>query len=194
MIAIIDYGAGNTRSVMNALDRLEVSYELTGDEAKILSADKVIFPGVGHARHAMDVLSAKGLDEVIRKVESPLLGICVGMQLLYQHSEEGDIPCLGLIEGRVRKFDESKLIVPQIGWNVARHEGHDLFQRLGETPWFYGVHSYYAEITNQTISTSEYGLSYTAAVQKDNFYGTQFHPEKSSKTGSRLLKNFIELC
>jgi len=194
MIAIIDYGAGNTRSVMNALDRLTVRYVLTDDAAKILSADKVIFPGVGHAGHAMNILRGKGLDRVIPEIKSPVLGICVGMQLLYEYSQEGDTACLGIIEGQVYKFDEAQMIVPQIGWNTAKHEGHPLFQGLEASPWFYGVHSYYAEENEETIATSTYGVVYASAVQKDNFYGTQFHPEKSSKAGSRLLKNFVELC
>ncbi len=193
MIAIIKYGAGNTRSVMNALDRLGAAYVLTDDANEILSASKVIFPGVGHARHAMAVLKSNGLDEVIRKVKNPLLGICVGMQLLYEYSEEGDTECLGIIEGSVKKFDDTKLIVPQIGWNVISCKKHSLFAGMNDTPWFYAVHSYYAEVGAYTISTSRYGLEYTSTVQKNNFYGTQYHPEKSAANGNLLLKNFIEL-
>ncbi|MEM9545895.1 MAG: imidazole glycerol phosphate synthase subunit HisH [Bacteroidota bacterium] len=193
MIAIIKYGAGNTRSVMNALDRLNVNYELTDIPETIIAAEKVIFPGVGHAKHAMNVLKSKGLDEVIRSVTNPLLGICVGMQLLYEYSEEGDTECLGLIEGSIVKFDENLLIVPQIGWNTITHNGGPLFSDLEESPWFYAVHSYYARKGENTIATSTYGVEYCSAVQKDNFYGAQFHPEKSSSNGHQLLKNFIEL-
>ena len=193
MIAIIKYGAGNTRSVMNALDRLNAEYELTDDPQKIISAEKVIFPGVGHAKHAMNVLKSKGLDEVIRSVTKPLLGICVGMQLLYEFSEEGDTECLGLIEGSIVKFDEDELIVPQIGWNTISHNGNPLFRELEESPWFYAVHSYHAEKGQYTVATTTYGVEYCSAVQKDNFFGTQFHPEKSSSNGHQLLKNFIEL-
>ena len=193
MIAIIEYGAGNTRSVMNALDRLNVRYELTDIPEKIMAAEKVIFPGVGHAKHAMNVLKSKGLDEVIRSVTSPLLGICVGMQLLYEYSEEGDTECLGLIKGSIVKFDDNQLIVPQIGWNTITHNDNPLFKDLGQSPWFYAVHSYYAKTGEYTAATSTYGVEYCSAVQKDNFFGTQFHPEKSSSNGHQLLKNFIEL-
>lgn len=193
MIAIIKYGAGNTRSVMNALDRLNAEYILTDDAEHILSATKVIFPGVGNAKHAMSVLIDKGLDEVIRKVKAPLLGICVGMQLLYEYSEEGETDCLGIIEGSIKKFEGDDLIVPQIGWNPISCNSHKLFSGLGTSPWFYSVHSYYAEIGRHTISSSDYGLVYTSTVNKDNYFGTQFHPEKSSENGNILLKNFLEL-
>lgn len=193
MIAIIDYGAGNTKSVKNALDRLKEQYVLTRNSDVILNADKVVLPGVGHARHAMKSLQDLGLVDVIRKVNNPLLGICVGMQLLYEYSEEGGTPCLGIIEGKVKRFADSDLDVPLIGWNTVRCATNSLFTGLPETPWFYGVHSYYAEVGGHTIAVSDYDVQYSAAVQKDNFYGTQFHPEKSSKDGNLLLKNFIEL-
>lgn len=193
MIAIIEYGAGNTRSVTNALDRLKATYILTDDEDAILSASHVILPGVGHAKHAMEVLKAKGLDDVIRRVKRPLLGICVGMQLLYEYSEEGDTECLGIIEGRIKRFDNDELIVPLTGWNSISFVPHKIFSGLDSAPWFYSVHSYYAEKGQYTISTSKYGLEYTSTVNKDNFFGTQYHPEKSSANGNLLLKNFIEL-
>jgi len=193
MIAIIEYGAGNTRSVINALDRLNAKYILTDDADVILSADQVILPGVGHANHAMSTLKTKGLDHVIREVKSPLLGICVGMQLLYEYSEEGQIECLGIIEGKIKKFNSKELIVPQTGWNSISFDRHEIFSGLDSSPWFYAIHSYYAEIGKHTISTSMYGLEYTSAVNKNNFFGTQFHPEKSSTNGNILLKNFIEL-
>jgi len=193
MIAIIKYGAGNTRSVMNALDRLNAEYILTDNAQEILSASKVIFPGVGHAKHAMSVLRSNGLDKVIREVKNPLLGICVGMQLLYEYSEEGETECLGIIEGGIKKFDETNLVVPQIGWNIISHQNHGLFAGMNDSPWFYAVHSYYAEVGENTISTSTYGLEYTSTVQKNNFFGTQYHPEKSAANGNLLLKNFIQL-
>lgn len=193
MIAIIKYGAGNTKSVMNALDRLKADYILTDDEKLILSADHVILPGVGHAKHAMSTLKKKGLDLVIRQVKNPLLGICVGMQLLYDYSEEGETSCLGIIEGNVKKFATKDFVVPQSGWNFISHDRHKIFVGLKSTPWFYSVHSYYAEIGKHTISTSQYGLEYTSTVNKNNFFGTQYHPEKSSINGKILLKNFIEL-
>ena len=193
MIAIIDYGAGNTRSVMNALDRLNTEYILTDNREMILRADKVVFPGVGHAKHAMSVLTSKGLDETIKQVEKPLLGICVGMQLLFDFSEEGSTKCLGIVEGTVKKFDEADLIVPQMGWNRIQHDSNDLFLGLESDPWFYSVHSYYAEVGKYTISTSRYGKEYTSTLQKDNFFGTQYHPEKSSTNGKLLLQNFLEL-
>ena len=193
MIAIIDYGAGNTRSVMNALDRLKVGYHLTDVAEEILSASKVILPGVGHANHAMQSLKSKDLDQVIKKVENPLLGICVGMQLLFEYSEEGDTVCLGIIKGSIRKFDAGLSIVPQIGWNTIKYKVNPLFSGLSKQPWFYSVHGYYAELGANTISTSQYGVEYTSTVNKNNFYGTQYHPEKSSTNGRILLKNFIEL-
>jgi glutamine amidotransferase len=193
MIAIIEYGAGNTRSVMNALDRLNAPYILTADASKILSAEKVIFPGVGHAKHAMAVLKSKGLDEVIKEVTNPLLGICVGMQLLYDYSEEGETECLGIIEGGIKRFDEKNVIVPQIGWNSISYKTNSIFAGLPEEPWFYAVHSYYAEVGEYTISTSRYGLEYSSTVKKNNFFGTQYHPEKSSMNGHLLLENFIKL-
>ena len=193
MIAIIDYGAGNTMSIMNALDRLDAKYILTDSADTILSAEKVILPGVGHAGHAMNILKSKGLDKVIRSVKNPLLGICLGMQLLYEFSEEGQTECLGIIEGSVRKFDNEKIIVPHIGWNPITYRTHDIFSGLDSAPWFYSVHSYYAKVGKYTISTSKYGFEYSSSVHKNNFFGTQFHPEKSSTNGNLLLKNFIEL-
>ena len=193
MIAIIKYGAGNTRSVMNALDRLDVAYILTDDANEIKSASKVIFPGVGHAKHAMSELKSKGLDQVIKDVKNPLLGICVGMQLLFDYSEEGQVDCLGIIEGKIKMFDKKELIVPQIGWNTIQFDSHPLFSGLETNSWFYSVHSYYAEVGAYSLSTSRYGIEYTSTVNKNNFFGTQYHPEKSSKNGMTLLKNFMKL-
>lgn len=193
MIAIIKYGAGNTKSVMNALDRIGARYILTDKADEILNADRVIFPGVGHAEHAMQALAEKGLDSLIKEVKRPLLGICVGMQLLYDRSEEGNTKCLGIVEGVIRKFEGSKLIVPQIGWNTVDFIDHPLFSGLDQSAWFYAVHSYYAAVGHTTISTSVYGNKYSSAIQKENFYGVQFHPEKSSKNGQIILQNFMKL-
>jgi len=193
MIAIIDYGAGNTRSVMNALDRLDVDYELTDNASKILASDKVIFPGVGHAGHAMESLKRRNLVDTIRAVRQPMLGICVGMQLLYESSEEGDTACLGILEGRGTKFDTEKVIVPQMGWNINQLSKNKLFDGLEESTYLYAVHSYRADVDAHTISTSTYGAQYASAVQRNNVYGVQFHPEKSSKDGQLIIKNFLEL-
>jgi glutamine amidotransferase len=178
---------------MNALDRLGAEYELTDDAQKILAAEKVIFPGVGHAKHAMDSLKNKGLVDVIKSVSQPLLGICVGMQLLYECSEEGNTDCLGIIEGTVKKFDDQKVIVPQVGWNTNFLTKNRLFQGLKESIYLYAVHSFRADVGAHTISTSTYGTEYSSAVQFNNFYGVQFHPEKSSKDGQLIIKNFLEL-
>jgi len=193
MIVIIDYGAGNTRSVMNALDRLGSVYELTDNPSRILAADKVIFPGVGHANHAMNSLNQRNLIDVIGVVKQPLLGICVGMQLLFDSSEEGNTQCLGIIEGTVSKFNEDKVIVPQMGWNTNTMSNNNLFDGLQEKAYFYSVHSYKVDVSDYTIATSFYETEYSSAVQFNNFYGVQFHPEKSSKQGQLILKNFLEL-
>ncbi|MFT4535117.1 MAG: glutamine amidotransferase [Saprospiraceae bacterium] len=193
MIAIIDYGAGNTRSVMNALDRLDVSYELTDEKSKILGSDKVIFPGVGHARHAMESLKQRKLIEIIKAIKQPLLGICVGMQLLFDRSEEGDTECLGIVKGVVTKFNDNNVIVPQMGFNTNTLSDNLLFKGLAKSTYLYAVHSYRAEVCDHTIATSDYDGQYASAVQIDNFYGVQFHPEKSSKAGQLILKNFLEL-
>ena len=193
MIVIIDYGAGNTRSVMNALDRLGSVYELTDNPSRILAADKVIFPGVGHANHAMNSLNQRNLIDVIGVVKQPLLGICVGMQLLFDSSEEGNTQCLGIIEGTVSKFNEDKVIVPQMGWNTNTMSNNNLFDGLQEKAYFYSVHSYKVDVGDYTIATSFYETEYSSAVQFNNFYGVQFHPEKSSKQGQLILRNFLEL-
>ena len=192
-LAIIDYNAVNVQSVLFALERLGIQGILTNDKEIIQTADKVIFPGVGHARHAMNTLRAKELDQVIREVTQPLLGICLGMQLLFEYSEEGETECLGLIKGRVKKFNNEAITVPQMGWNTIQFDAHPLFESLGQDPWFYSVHSYYAEINDATISSTEYGHRYSSTVKKDNFIGTQYHPEKSSENGAILLRNFLKI-
>lgn len=196
MIALIDYDAGNTCSVLNALDRLGVDYVLTDDEGKIRKADKVIFPGVGHAGAAMDALKKKSLDGVIKELRQPVLGICVGMQLLGAYSEEGDTSCLEIIPAKVLKFDRELAIkVPHMGWNkVALKRDEELFRDIEDQSYFYFVHSYFMTDTEYAIGSCDYGLPFTAAVRRDNFWGIQFHAEKSGDTGEKLIQNFLENC
>jgi len=192
MIAIVKYNAGNIRSVKNALDRLNVPSILTDDPDELKSAEKVIFPGVGEAGTAMSYLKERGLDKVLVDLTQPFLGICLGMQLMCAHSEEKNTPCLGIFEERVKKFPP-KGLVPHMGWNnFNRCEGL-LFEQVMDSNNFYFVHSYYAEIGEHTIGETEYLIPFTSALHKDNFYGVQFHPEKSADVGNRLLKNFINL-
>lgn len=197
-LAIVKYNAGNIQSVLFALERLGVDAKVTDDKDELFAADKVIFPGVGAARSAMDSLKEKGLDAVIKELKQPVLGICVGMQLLFEHSEESDTECLGIIPAKVKLF-QSEIIspdipikVPQVGWNDIYNLKTDLFKDVPEHSYIYYVHSYYAEMNPYCIATSNYGLEYAGAVQKDNFYGVQFHTEKSAKVGDQILKNFIE--
>jgi imidazole glycerol-phosphate synthase subunit HisH len=197
-LAIVKYNAGNIQSVQFALERLGVEAKVTDDKDELFAADKVIFPGVGAARSAMDSLKEKGLDAVIKELKQPVLGICVGMQLLFEHSEESDTECLGIIPAKVKLF-RSEVIspdipikVPQVGWNDIYNLKTDLFKDVAEHSYIYYVHSYYAEMNPYCIATSNYGLEYAGAVQKDNFYGVQFHTEKSAKVGDQILKNFIE--
>jgi len=193
-LAIIKYNAGNIQSVLNALERLGVNAEVTGDPAKIKSADKVIFPGVGEASSAMRSLKENDLDRIIQGLEQPVLGICVGMQLLCEHSEENDTDCLGIVPVKVKKFDgRLKLKVPQVGWNNIFELQSPLFKSIPDKSYIYNVHSYYAEDSQYTIAKCEYGLQYAAAIKKDNFYGVQFHTEKSAEVGDKIIKNFLEL-
>lgn len=192
-LAIIKYNAGNIQSVITALERLGVQGEVTDNAEKIRAADKVIFPGVGEASSAMNSLRQNNLDQVIKDLKQPVLGICVGMQLLCSHSEEADTTCLGIIPVGVKKFrrGEDVLKVPQVGWNTIYHLQSDLFNGIDENSYIYNVHSYYAANSEYTIATCNYGLEYAAAVKKDNFYGVQFHTEKSAETGDKILRNFI---
>jgi imidazole glycerol-phosphate synthase subunit HisH len=195
-LAIIKYNAGNIQSVLFALERLGVEAIVTDDAAQLKSADKVIFPGVGAARSAMDSLQEKKLDAVIKELKQPVLGICVGMQLLFEHSDESDTMCLGIIPAKVKLFhprlaDGGK--VPQIGWNNLYNFKTNLFKNVPENSYVYYVHSYYAEMNPYCIGTSKYGIEYCGAVQKDNFYGVQFHTEKSAVVGEKILQNFLEL-
>ncbi|MFL5742031.1 MAG: imidazole glycerol phosphate synthase subunit HisH [Flavisolibacter sp.] len=194
-LAIIKYNAGNIRSVLNALERLGVAAEVTDDPEKIRSADKVIFPGVGEASSAMKSLQENHLDKLIKELRQPVLGICVGMQLLCNHSEENNTECLGIVPVRVKKFSagSARLKVPQMGWNTIYHLSSPLFNGISNDSYIYNVHSYYAEDSDYTIALCNYGIEYAAAVKKDNFYGVQFHTEKSADTGDRIIKNFLEL-
>ena len=191
-IVIIDYGAGNIQSIKFAIQRLGFEAVLSSDAVEIVNADKVIFPGVGEASSAMHKLKESGLDSLIPKLKQPVLGICLGMQLMCHSSEEGNTEGLGIFNVDVIKFSNS-LKVPQIGWNAISNLKTELFSAVPEKSFIYLVHSFYAPLSEETIASSEYGLEYSAALQKDNFYGTQFHPEKSSTIGSKILQNFLEL-
>lgn len=192
MIAIIKYNAGNIKSVQNAIRRLGFDCQVTDDRDTILAADKVIFPGVGEASSAMQYLLAHQLDELIKSLTQPTLGICLGQQLMCSYSEEGDTACLGIFDASVKKFPSTEL-VPHMGWNNLEDLKGSIFEGITPEDNVYFVHSYYAETSNETIATCNYILPFSAAMQKDNFYATQFHPEKSAGVGERILKNFLEL-
>ena len=192
MIAIVKYNAGNITSVKNALERLGYSCLVTDDKTLLQQAEKVIFPGVGEASSAMQYLKEKGLDEVIKNLKQPVLGICLGQQLLCQFSEEGNTVCLGIFEATVKKF-EPKLKVPHMGWNNISGLNSILYDGISAEENFYFVHSYYAEICQETTAVCDYILPFSASMQKDNFFATQFHPEKSSSAGEQLILNFLKL-
>ncbi len=191
-IVIIDYGAGNVRSVQFALERLGYDAICSNDAEVIKSADKVIFPGVGEAKSAMKEIRRQGLEKVIPKLEQPVLGICLGMQLMCQFSKENNTECLNIFPIDVLKFDK-QLKVPQIGWNTINNFKGDLFKGIEENYYVYYVHSYYVPKNEFAVALTDYGIQYAGAIQKDNFYACQFHPEKSSSIGEQILKNFIEL-
>ncbi len=191
-IVIIDYGAGNIQSIMFAIKRLGCVAVLSHDIEEIKSADKVIFPGVGEASSAMKKLKASGMDTLIPQLQQPVLGICLGMQLMCNYSEEGKTKGLGIFDVNVLKFSNN-VKVPQIGWNVVSNLKTDLFDKIQEKEYMYTVHSFYVPICMETIATTDYELLYSSALHKDNFYGVQFHPEKSSSAGEQVLKNFLEL-
>ena len=192
-VAIIKYNAGNVQSVQYALQRIGVTSIVTDDEMEIRRAEKVIFPGVGHANAAMQYLRERELDKVIVSLQQPVLGICLGLQLMCRHSEEGDTDCLGIFDTEVKLFASTGLKVPQMGWNNIYDLKSGLFEGLAEESFIYNVHSYYAALSNQTIATTDYILPYSAALQKNNFYAVQFHPEKSGMVGEIILKNFIAI-
>lgn len=189
---LIDYGAGNVQSVKYALNRLGVEPILTKDHDIIKAADKVIFPGVGAANAAMQQLRASGLDTLIPSLTQPVLGICVGMQLMCKSSQEGDVDCLGIIDAEVKKFDKG-LKIPHMGWNNIEDVKTDLFHNAHHLEQMYFVHSYYVPVNEYTIATTNYGIPFSAAIKKDNFYAVQFHTEKSGDIGEAILKNFLEL-
>ena len=189
-IAIIDYGAGNTQSVKYALKRLGCEGVLTSDKEVISNSDKVIFPGVGQASSAMKKLQSEGLDLLIPNLKQPVLGICLGMQLMCNFSEEGDVDCLKIFDSNVKRFN-SLLKVPQIGWNTIFDLKTSLFNSVDENEYMYLVHSYYVPVLTNTVATSKYGINYSTAIKKNNFTGVQFHPEKSGSKGEIVLKNFI---
>lgn len=192
-IAIIKYNAGNIRSVLYALERIGYSAIVTDDANEIRKADKVIFPGVGEASTAMNYLRQRELDKIICSLTQPVLGICLGMQLMCKYSEENDTNCLGIFDEDVKKFQSSELKIPQIGWNSIYDLKTGLFKNVAENSYCYFVHGYYAAKGDHTIGTTDYVQPYSCALQKDNFYGVQFHPEKSATTGERIIKNFLDL-
>jgi len=194
-IVIIKYNAGNIQSVLYALERIGVTAMVTDTIEEIQTADKVIFPGVGEASTAMQYLKERNLDELIKNLMQPVLGICLGMQLMCTHSTENDTACLGIFEEQVKQFETSdpSIKVPQIGWNTITHLQSNLFKGVSENSFAYFVHGYYAAKGQHTIATTNYIQDYSSALQKDNFYGVQFHPEKSAKVGEQIIQNFLSL-
>ncbi|MEY3208651.1 MAG: hypothetical protein RL064_682 [Bacteroidota bacterium] len=194
-IVIIQYNAGNIQSVLYALERIGTTAVVTDNVELIKSADKVIFPGVGEASTAMAYLKERNLDVVIKNLQQPVLGICLGMQLMCAYSEENNTTCLGVFEENVRQFKTADPVikVPQIGWNTITNLKTDLFNQVPENSYAYFVHGYYAALGAHTIATTNYIQPYSSALNKDNFYGVQFHPEKSAKVGEQIIKNFLEL-
>ena len=200
-VAIVKYNAGNIYSVVNAMKRLGINPILTDDAEMLQKADRVLFPGQGQAKEAMEYLKAHHLDQIIRDLKQPVLGICVGQQLLCRHSEEGDVDCIGIFDVDVKRFQpqrhEDK--VPAMGWNEIYDLKTDLYKGFGKSseallhPYSYFVHSYYVPLCEDTIAIADYILPYSASLHKDNFYTCQFHPEKSGKVGEQILKNFLEI-
>ena len=192
-VAIVKYNAGNVASVKNALNRLSVEPILTDDAEELKSADKVIFPGVGEASTAMKYLRARNLDSVIKNLTQPVLGICLGMQLLCESSEENETKCLGILPYKVKRFDSNNLKIPQIGWNNIFDLKSDLFCGIQENSYVYFVHSFYVETGAETIAACEYGVNFSAAVNHENFYAVQFHAEKSGAIGECILESFLKI-
>ena len=203
-VAIVKYNAGNIYSVVNAMRRMGIEPLLTDNAEELQKADRVLFPGQGEARGAMEYLKARRLDEVIRSLRQPVLGICVGQQLLCKHSEEGDVDCIGVFNAEVKRFQPTRHEdkVPCMGWNNLEVRGEwremrdyqvsPLMEGLGEKPYVYFVHSYYVPVCEETIAVADYILPYSASMHKDNFYACQFHPEKSGKVGEQILRNFLD--
>lgn len=191
-LAIIRYNAGNIQSVLYALERIGAAATVTDDPDEIRNASKVIFPGVGEASTAMAYLRERKLDQLIAGLTQPVLGICLGMQLMCEYSEEGDTPCLGIFPNQVRKFDNT-LKTPQVGWNNIHSLSSPLFDKIDNGAYTYFVHSFYAGLNEHSIAVTDYGIGFSSALQKDNFYGVQFHPEKSARVGEQILRNFINL-
>ncbi|WP_020528016.1 imidazole glycerol phosphate synthase subunit HisH [Flexithrix dorotheae] len=192
-VALIKYNAGNIQSVIYALNRLGIEPIVTDDHEVIKAADKVIFPGVGEANSAMRSLKSKNLDVLIPSLTQPVFGICIGQQLLCKHSEENDTKCIGVYDLEVKKFPNKNYKVPQMGWNCIHSYKGKLFQGLSENEYVYFVHSYFTELSDYTTAVADYSVPFSAGLEKNNFYAAQFHPEKSSNVGSKILKNFIEL-
>jgi glutamine amidotransferase len=192
-VAVVKYNAGNVESVKNALVRLGVEPILTDDAGELEAADKVIFPGVGEASSAMNYLRERGLDQAIKSLTKPVLGICLGMQLLCRFSEENETDCLGILPYQVKKFESDVLKIPQIGWNNIFNLKSELFAGVAENSFVYFVHSFYVETGAQTIAAADYGLNFSAALQHKNFYAVQFHAEKSGAVGAKILENFLKI-
>ncbi len=195
MIGIVDYDAGNLRSVTNALESAGIEYAVTDESDTLSSCDGIILPGVGAAPGAMRSLTACKLDVFLRETSLPLLGICLGMQVLFERSSEGDIPCLGIVAGTVEKLQEGKVTIPHMGWNTVRYTVRDpLWDGIEDGTFYYFAHSYVATVGPSTIAETDCGIPFTSAIHLRNIYGVQFHPEKSGQHGLRLLKNFDAIC
>ncbi|MGI8811928.1 MAG: imidazole glycerol phosphate synthase subunit HisH [Pyrinomonadaceae bacterium] len=192
-VAILKYNAGNVASVQNALGRPGVDSVITDDPEVIRAADKLIFPGVGEASTAMSFLCERGLDVLIRSLTQPVLGVCLGMQLMCTHSDENDTPCIGIFPATVRLFESGEMKVPHTGWNTIEDSSPALFHGVPENSYVYFVHSYYVSLSEYTSSVCRYGIEFSAALEKDNFYGVQFHPEKSGTVGEKILENFLRI-
>ncbi len=195
MITLIDYGAGNTASVANVLKDLDCEFVISNKEIDICNAEKIIFPGVGEASFVVRKLHMLNLFSLLRLIKKPMLGICLGMQLLCDKSKEGDVACLGIFPVTTEKFDETKIKVPHMGWNQIKYAKQSkLFDGIPEGEYFYFANSYYVPVNEYATSVCSYGIDFCSSLEKDNFYGVQFHPEKSGQAGIQIIKNFVEKC